>query len=90
MSIREIATDQQKKILRKHKLISELSDIARNILVQGVLERGMYIQFGSDLRLYNLWEALLYAEGYENRGAYVKGSVLKTFNAVCQKISLVH
>lgn len=78
-------TEEQKKQLRKVKGVTgPLQDIARNTLVQGCLEQGAYIQFGADLRIYNLWEALLYAHGYEERGMYRAGTAQKALdNIIC-------
>lgn len=57
-----------KNKLRKIKLVSPVTDEVRTILKSGIVGSGIsgaYIQFGADVQMYNLWEALLYAEGYE-------------------------
>jgi hypothetical protein len=77
------ASDEQKRKLRKVKGVAgKLQDIARNTLVGGTIAQGAYIQFGSDLRTYNLWEALLYAKGYEDKGDYAEGSTQCALDAV--------
>lgn len=76
-------TEAQKARLRKVKGVAgSLQDVARNTLVSGVLEKGAYIQFGVDMGTYNLWEALLYAEGYEAKGMYKLGSAQAALDAV--------
>jgi len=77
------ATDVQKDKLRSIKGVAgPVQDVARNTLVCGCQDQGAYIQFGRDLQIYNLYEALLYAESYESSGCYAEGSVKKTFDAV--------
>lgn len=76
-------TEEQKKVLRKVKGVAgNLQDVARNVLVQGCIDQGAYIQFGQDMRLYNLCEALLYAESYEKQGMYAPGTTQKAIDAV--------
>lgn len=83
MSPAEFFTDVEKKHLRKVKGVAgKLQDVARNSLVSGNTEQGAYIQFGADLRIYNLYEALLYAHNYEESGAYAAGTVEKTCHLV--------
>jgi hypothetical protein len=79
--------DNYKRQLRKVKGIAGgLQDIARNTLVKGCIEQGAYIQFGEDMQVYNLYEALLYAEGYELRGMYRAGSVQSTVDALVAEL----
>jgi hypothetical protein len=78
-----VATEEQKRALRKIKGVAgERQDIARNTLVKGCLEQGAYIQFGRDMAVYNLWEALLFAQGYEEDGMYKTGSAQAALDAV--------
>lgn len=92
MSIQEAATVDQRKALRKIKLVSPVTDEARNVLVSGILGgtvpglSGAYLQFAKDVRIYGLWEALLYAENYEAEGAYAPGTTLKAFQAVAKQL----
>jgi hypothetical protein len=80
-------SEQHKRQLRKIKGVAgQLQDIARNTLVTGCIEQGAYIQFGADLATYSLYEALLYAEGYEAQGMYRAGSVQRTVDAICAKL----
>lgn len=76
-------TEEQKVKWRKVRgLAGPLQDTARNILVNGCIDQGAYIQFGRDLVLYNLWEALLYAQSYEKQGMYAEGTVQKVLDAL--------
>jgi hypothetical protein len=92
MSIQEAATEDQKKVLRRTNLVSPVTDVARNVLVSGILGgtvpglSGEYLQFAKDVRIYGLWEALLYAENYEAEGAYAPGTALKAFQAAVKKL----
>lgn len=79
-------TDKQKKALRKTKMVSRVTDEARYVLSGGCLEQGAYMQFGADVNLYGLWEALLYAETYEDKGAYKKGTVKEALQAALAKL----
>lgn len=77
------ATEEQKRKLRKVRGVAgPLQDTARNILVTGCFDQGAYIQFGRDLVLYNLWEALLYAKSYEEQGMYALGTAQRALDAV--------
>lgn len=57
------------------------AEAARHVLVSGCTNQGAYIQFGRDLVLYGLWEALLYAESYEQKGWYSPGTVQGAIDA---------
>lgn len=50
-------------------------------LLKGCINQGAYIQFNQDVGLYGLWEAMLYAEGYENQGDYELGTVHDAMDA---------
>lgn len=55
--------------------------------VKGIVYSGnkggpaMAMQFNSDIKLYGLWEALLYVEGYEKDGYYAEGTAAKAFSS---------
>lgn len=53
----------------------------RHIVSAGALTYGvgLAIQFSTDCRTYNVWEALLYVEGYERNGHYAPGTAVKAF-----------
>jgi hypothetical protein len=75
--------------LRKTKS-GPLVDIARNTLNSGIVGNGLhgpYIQFGQDIALYGLWEALLYAETYENQGHFVDGTLERIAHALVKKLN---
>ena len=77
------ADEQSKKALRKERGVAgKLQERARNCLSGGCLDQGAYIQFGSDLQTYNLYEALLYAHSYEEQGCYKLGTTQKALNEV--------
>ena len=74
------ATNDQKKALRRHKTIHGIDDV-RHTLVKGCKDQASYIQFGYDVQVYGLWEALLYAKNYEDQGAYAEGTAQKALEA---------
>ena len=74
------ATNDQKKALRRHKKIHGIDDV-RHTLVKGCIDREAYMQFPYDVRVYGLWEALLYAESYETEGKYAPGTAQKALDA---------
>jgi hypothetical protein len=83
-------SEADKKKLRKIKLASPVTDAARNTLVQGIAKPGLsgaYIQFGRDVQVYGLWEALLYAHGYEESGEFKAGSAQKALNAALAELN---
>lgn len=57
------------------------AEAARHSLVKACRVQGAYIQFGSDLRVYGLWEALLYAKNYEDNGDHADGAARKALAA---------
>jgi hypothetical protein len=79
--------EEQKKALRRIKKIDHPAvETARNALVCGCIDQGAYIQFAKDVTLYGLYEALLYAQNYEERGCYAKGTTTKATNACLTKV----
>lgn len=69
-----ITKSEAKKI---HDPAHPVAEACRHSLVANCIVQGAYIQFGVDLRLYGLAEALRLAEGYQNQGYYKSGSVTK-------------
>lgn len=82
MSIRETTTNEQKKLLRKIRTVSPAVKAA--VYGGNIGGPGPTIQFNSDVRLYSLWEALLYVEGYESDGHYSEGTASRAVNAGLQ------
>ena len=98
-SLKAIATEEQKKTLRKISETIQTRDswstpskapdwkinvTAGLIVKSGCLGNMMaYQQYIKDCILYGLWEALLYVEGYESKGYYKPGTAHKAFIAVC-------
>jgi len=79
-------TTVKDKLRAVRGVAGNVQDAARHCLSSNCLDQGAYIQFGADLRTYNLWEALLYAATYEDGGAYVTGSVAATLSAVTRLV----
>lgn len=82
-------SEADKSKLRKIKLVSPVTDAARNTLVKGCLGDGLngaYVQFGKDVPTYGLWEGLLYAHGYEQDGHYAEGTTQKALDAAIQAL----
>lgn len=86
MTPRELSNDIKNK-LRKISKSGDTYDTVRNMLNAGITPSnglsGAYIQFDKDVQIYGLYEALLYAEGYEKQGHYVEGTVSK----ICEHLS---
>lgn len=77
------ATEETKKQLKKIRGVAgPVQDIARYAIINGCLNQGAHIQFGRDLSTYNLWEALLYVDGYEQNGFYKKGTAQTALDSV--------
>lgn len=80
-------SNEHKTQLRKIRTIAHKSvEAARNTLVTGCIEQGAYMQFGRDVTVYGLWEALLYASNYEGDGAYEVGTAQKALDAAVKKL----
>lgn len=79
-----------KTALRKVRASGPLFDLARNTLNKGITSSGIsgaYIQFATDCRIYGLYEALLYAEGYERQKAYAAGTVATVLAALVTRLN---
>lgn len=80
--IKEIVSEEQRKLLRKIK--TPPMD-TKNLVYAGCLAGPMMAsQFNEDCRIYGLWEALLYVEGYEANGYYKEGTAK---GAVCHLLN---
>ena len=77
MSIRETTPDV---IKAKMRTIKTLPAIVKQEVYGGCGDPGATMQFNSDIQVYNLWEALLYVEGYEPQ-YYVPGTAKKAIDA---------
>ena len=72
-------TEEVKKRYRK---IHTCPDSCKAVLYSGSLQGiGVIQQFYRDLKTYGLWEALLYAEGYEDEAYYKKGTAQAALDA---------
>ena len=47
------------------------------MIYSGCISQGADVQFIQDVRIYGLYEALLFAEGYEDEGYFAKGTAAK-------------
>jgi hypothetical protein len=75
------ATPELKTKLRKTKTLP--SKIKAIIYAGNKSGPALAVQFNADVQTYGLWEALLYAEGYERDGFYVPGTAQTALDA-CQ------
>jgi hypothetical protein len=83
--LRSLVTDAQRKALRK---IKTLPDVVKVIVYGGNIGGpAMTVQFDYDLRTYNLWEALLYVEGYEP-SKYIFGTAAEATKAAIATLQL--
>lgn len=78
MSLTSISNPTERAKLRK---IRTLPVEVKTKLYGGARGPEVTMQFNRDLRLCGLWEALLYAEKYEENGEYTPGTVQKAFEA---------
>ena len=82
-------TPEQKSSLRRIKK-GPIYDLARNMMCGGITSTGIsevYIQFDRDVRIYGLYEALLFAEQYEHQGEYAPGTVQRTIDACLSQVT---
>ena len=78
-SIADLVTPAEKRVLRK---IRNVSSAVKAVVYGGCLAGPMMAsQFNNDVRVYGLYEALLYVERYEEEGKYEKGTAMKGLNA---------
>ena len=73
--------EEQKKALRKLKT-GEVEERIRNLLLSKHTNEAVIRQFDSDVRLYNLYEAILYTETYEAQGYYLPGTTDKIIEII--------
>jgi hypothetical protein len=74
MSIRETLSNDLKVKYRKVKTVPAAIKAA---IYAGCTDPGAAMQFQSDVTTYNLFEALLYVEGYEKDGFFAAGTAAK-------------
>jgi len=78
-SVRSITPEEVKVKLRKMKTVPGKVKAA---IYGGCKDPGAAMQFNSDVQMYNLWEAILYCEGYEKDNMFAPGTAvaaIKTF-----------
>lgn len=74
--------EEIKNKLRKIKTETVLACAIRIIVVTGAINEAAIYQFDKDLRMYNLYEAILYVESYQKQGFYDKN----TTDCICKYI----
>ena len=88
-SLRELVPGGSQRLMRRFRTDQPPSSpggAARVALSAGVIDQGAYIQFETDLHLYGLWEALLYAENYEHKGMYQPGTAANAAKAAMARL----
>jgi hypothetical protein len=83
MTIRETTPDVVKNRLRTSGGIhaKKLPDCIKAEVYKGCKDPGASIQFNRDVSVYNVFEALLYVEGYESQGFYTVGTAKAAIDA---------
>ncbi len=77
--IRNLVNPEEKKFLRKIRKVPEAVKAA--IYGGNLGAADMAMQFHDDVRVYGLYEALLYVERYEQQGKYKPGTAVAALNA---------
>ena len=72
--LREVVLPRDIAHLRKLKQLPEQAKAIVYARNQG--GPGLAMQLDTDVRLYGVWEALLYIEGYEAQGYYTPGTAI--------------
>lgn len=72
--IRETTPPHIKATMRR---VKELPDKIKAVVYHGAKNPKATMQFNEDIRLYGLWEAILYVQGYEEDDFYVEGTAEK-------------
>lgn len=76
-----IRVSTPKHIQDKMRKIKKIPACIKDEMLKGCKNQGAYMQFHQDVTVYGLWEALLYAEGYEGKGDYTSGTVHAALDA---------
>jgi hypothetical protein len=77
-----ITTSTPNHIKVKMRKVKTIPACIKAELLKGCINQGAYMQFHQDVRMYGLWEALLYAEGYEcPNGDFKEGTVHNAMDA---------
>ena len=82
-SIREIPTQLQKAYLKTMKTVPEEVKVA---VYDGFLHPDAAFQFHYDVKLYGLFEAILYVHSYERNGYYKAFTGVKAMEAACKLV----
>jgi hypothetical protein len=77
--LREMATEQEKARLRKSRVLSSKAKVSLYKDADPGRCPGITIQLGEDVRVYGVWEALLFVEEYEETRHYAPGAAMRAF-----------
>ena len=69
-----IAATIPEAIKAKYRKVKVAPGAIKAAVYNGCKATGAAVQFQSDVRVYNLWEALLFVEGYEADGYFSPGT----------------
>jgi len=81
----DLRTSTPNPLKNKFRKMKRVPSLIKAVILKGCKSQGAYIQFQSDVSLYNLWEALLYVEGYESDGYFTEGTAFDALDAFIQK-----
>lgn len=84
-TVRHLASFLPKGRLDEIRRVNTITPKMHTVLKRGTIGMhavGVIDQFIRDLRLYNVYEALLYVEGYEEQGFYKRGTAVEVFKLV--------
>lgn len=77
----QITASTPNHVKAKMRKVKTIPACIKATLLKGCVNQGAYMQFHQDVGVYNLWEALLYAESYEANGDYANGTVHEAMDA---------
>lgn len=77
----QIATSTPNHIKVKMRKMKTIPACIKAEVYKGAKCMEATVQFNSDVSVYNLWEALLYVEGYEKSGHFAEGTAHNAMDA---------
>ena len=78
-SFKQTAPDKVARLRRLRQPSAEVKQVVRAGCLKPGDAVGLAVQFFNDCTVYNVYEALLYVEGYEKAGFYAPGTAVKAF-----------
>lgn len=76
---------EQKKVLRAMKHLPNA--VKAEVYLGNLAGPPMAMQFNRDIKLYGMWEALLYVQGYEEQNMYKKGTADRACTLALESLS---